>query len=198
MTCFHFVFIPILWNPISPFLLSLLYASWCGTTWDAILDRRREEERHKTKTDKRRQKSSCDCCSTIKDSSFTMPAGVSAFSAENSLPLHTCFCIRHAWLVFMKYFASFLKNTTFIFKGHYQYMSMIIMKLSPLLCWLPCMMLRSPFITAPYAKKEAKIWHKECTLMHNAVKSSECFPILGWKSWKVLTVLLQWTLFRLV
>ena len=123
-------------NPLEsyfPLLLSLLYASWCGTTRDAILDRRREEERHKTKTDKRRQKSSCDCCSTIKDS-FTMPAGVSAFSAENSLPLHTCFCIRHAWLVFMKYFASFLKNTTFIFKGHYQYMSMIIMKLSPLLC----------------------------------------------------------------
>ena len=120
-------------NPLEsyfPLLLSLLYASWCGTTRDAILDRRREEERHKTKTDKRRQKSSCDCCSTIKDS-FTMPAGVSAFSAENSLPLHTCFCIRHAWLVFMKYFASFLKNTTFIFKGHYQYMSMIIMKPLP-------------------------------------------------------------------
>ena len=37
------------------------------------------------------------------------------------------------------------------------------------------MMLGSPFITAPYAKKEAKIWHKECTLMHNAVKSSEMF-----------------------
>ena len=129
MTCFHFVFIPILWNPISP--SCFLYCMHHGVgQHETILDRRREEERHKTKTDKRRQKSSCDCCSTIKDS-FTMPAGVSAFSAENSLPLHTCFCIRHAWLVFMKYFASFLKNTTFIFKGHYQYMSMIIMKLSP-------------------------------------------------------------------
>ena len=118
-------------NPTSPFVqhpvfLSLLYAS-CMVWDNTILDRERDT---KTKTDKRRQKSSCDCCSTIKDS-FTMPAGVSAFSAENSLPLHTCFCIRHAWLVFMKYFASFLKNTTFIFKGHYQYMSMIIMKLSP-------------------------------------------------------------------
>ena len=121
-------------NPTSPFVqhpvfLSLLYASWCGTTRYWI-----EKE-----TQKRRLTSVDKSQAVIVVAPLRIPLLCQPVSSSMSqlsqlcriLPPHIlCFCIRHAWLVFMKYFFLFLKNTTFIFKGHYQYMSMIIMKLS--------------------------------------------------------------------
>ena len=135
MTCFHFVFIPILWNPISP--SCFLYCMHHGvgqheTRYWIEEGKKRDTKRRLTSVDKSQ--------AVIVVAPLRIPLLCQPVSSSLSqlsqlcriLPPHIlCFCIRHAWLVFMKYFFLFLKNTTFIFKGHYQYMSMIIMKPLP-------------------------------------------------------------------
>ena len=125
-------YFPLRSTPSIPFFIV------CIMVWDnTILDRERDTKRRLTSVDKSQ---AVIVVAPLRIPLLCQP--VSSLSSQLSqlcriLPPHIlCFCIRHAWLVFMKYFFLFLKNTTFIFKGHYQYMSMIIMKLSPPpWCW---------------------------------------------------------------